>query len=228
MFQLRSLMLALLALVPTLAHAVDIDGCGQTVPPGETGVLTADLAFCDSAVLLEEGAKLQLNGHTISDSEVGVDVRGRRFDVSGPGVIARNDYGVSQGNGRRKTCTLDNIDFHDNEYTAVATLTAKVIATNLTVTGNGAENGYGLAVEMLIGTNLTVTDNPGIGVAFRRSSRLINSTVIGNNSTRWGVDILTSRRPRLIDTTCGKSAGKKPRPPVFSVVGVPWGVCLND
>ena len=88
-------------LVPLISSPVfaeiEVNTCGQVVPEGETGLLTADLECVDvgEAVLLSDGAHLELNGHTIttdpaSDERVKRGVRclaGTVCSVPGPGLI---------------------------------------------------------------------------------------------------------------------------------------------
>jgi Lrp/AsnC family leucine-responsive transcriptional regulator len=47
----RTVVAGLALLVPLVAYAVDITGCGQVVPPRETGVLQVDLTGCSSSAI---------------------------------------------------------------------------------------------------------------------------------------------------------------------------------
>ena len=79
-----SLLLALCVLGSQPAWALDITACGATVPPGETGVLQADL-LCSgeyAGVTLENQATLDMNGHSIRGPAVkGVICTERRCAV---------------------------------------------------------------------------------------------------------------------------------------------------
>jgi hypothetical protein len=72
------------------AMALDITTPGVTVPTGQTGVLQADLSCAPVTigVYLENGAKLDLNGHTLDGCAVGrAGVSPVRMKVYGPGTI---------------------------------------------------------------------------------------------------------------------------------------------
>jgi hypothetical protein len=47
----------------------------------------------------------------------------------------------------------------------------------------------------------------------------IDSTITGNDSAADGIDLMSRRKPRVVDGTCGRSA---------NFDGVPWGVCAGD
>jgi hypothetical protein len=70
-------------------------------------------------------------------------------------------------------------------------------------------------------TGATITGNTGVGVTGVRVT-LKNSTVTGNNPTGDGIDLLTTNRPRLINSTCGRSAE------LNRFLGASWRVCAND
>jgi hypothetical protein len=81
----------------------------------------------------------------------------------------------------------------------------------------------------LVLTDATITGNTGVGVIGERIT-LKNSTVSGNNTTAQvigggetvdGIDLISKRKPRLINSTCGRSAQ-------LSVLSNSWGVCAND
>jgi len=66
-----------------------------------------------------------------------------------------------------------------------------------------------------------------MGVFSWPRARLRGTTVTGNDPIN-GFDVATHRKPRLLDSTCGKSA-QAPEFPGFPDPGSPsWGVCLND
>ena len=69
------LALSLVVSFASAASAIEVTGCGQEVPAGQVGVLTADLDCGSSAtagsygVELEANATLDLQGHTITGSQ---------------------------------------------------------------------------------------------------------------------------------------------------------------
>src|SRR4029077_4030306 len=74
----------------TTAAAVDVTACGQVVPARKTGVLQADLAGCFWGVVLKPGAKLELNGHSVSGRPDFSDLGACETNctVSGPGDLS--------------------------------------------------------------------------------------------------------------------------------------------
>lgn len=72
------------------AMAMDITTAGATVPKGQTGVLQADLSCppVTVGIYLENGAKLDMNGHTLDGCAVGrAGLSPARIKVYGPGTI---------------------------------------------------------------------------------------------------------------------------------------------
>jgi len=225
---------AFLALSVSAALAVDVTTCAlptlgdtvQTIPPGETAVLQADLSGCHYAVALENNATLQFNGHTISDCGVyAVVCLGRHCTIEGPGEVTGLGCNVGQQtDGRLGRMTVRNLSMHDTWGTLGGVRTI-LQAENLTVTGQ-IDNPYGeggsqIAVTgyRVTGTNLSITDNIGFGLTSYRRTRLTNSTLTGNNGFEGGYDFISDRPPRFEGVTCGRS---------LRAAGGTWGVCAND
>jgi len=82
----------------TGAHAMDVTACNQTVQRGATGNLVSDLdcslPYGSYAVVLSQGARLELNGFTLSSDADGVKCDGK-CRISGPGTIARTQPSCS-------------------------------------------------------------------------------------------------------------------------------------
>jgi hypothetical protein len=88
-----------------IAHAVDVTSCGQTLHPGEVGVLQNDLT-CNTGtgVRLENGAVLDLGGHTLTiqlGSFTAVECLAR-CSVLGAGRLTRVGAGPSGAASSRK------------------------------------------------------------------------------------------------------------------------------
>jgi len=238
---MKKLALGFVLLVAARAFAVDVTACGQVVATRTTGVLTADLD-CSSAagafaVDLADRATLQLAGHTISGR--GVICR-ERCTVSGPGDITGAEPGLTLLGSRRVTVnggisihgnrdgiyggarlTLIDVDVSNNMDSGVFTLGRQVKGSNVVINDNGA---FGLfaqdAAVRLVG--LIANDNGWFGVNAKRV-RLLDSTLTGNEGGHPAnppfVDVVSSRRPRLVNTTCDHSLGPD---------GIVWGVCAQD
>lgn len=85
-----------------------------------------------------------------------------------------------------------------------------------TITGGAGRAIYGAAIKL---ANVTIAGAGGVGVDAQRSVRALDSTITGNDTAGTGIDIRSVKRPRVIRTTCGRSADEN---------GAPWGVCAND
>lgn len=212
---MKSLALAVVCFVVP-AYAVDITTCGQVVNERETGVLQTDLVDCSTGVTLEARATLMLNGHSISGAYIGVECRGAKWAILGPGSIVGGHDGIlyTFPGALHPKLTLRDLVIDDNDDVAVAAEGGgRIVADGVEASGNA----MGLAASRITGRNLSVTGNGGFGLY---SDRLLlrDSTVTGNNGAPGGVDISVYRKPRVSNSTCGLSAGPNG----------PWGICAGD
>lgn len=225
--------LSLLALFVCPALAVDVTTCArdvpggtlQTIPRREVAVLQADLVGCHYAVALEENATLQLNDHVISGcGMLAVACLGRRCTIEGPGEITGGNCSVYEENSvRSRRMMVRNVTMHDTAG-ALGGVGTRLTLENVTVTrqsSNDAPDSQRIAVSagVVLGTNVTVTDNVGLGIFAARRLRLVDSTVTGNHGYGEDYDFVSIHRPQLFNVTCG-----------VGVDGVdkPWGFCAND
>ena len=213
---------AVLLFTATIAHAVDITNCNQTVPAGATGVLVADLdcslGYGSYAVTLSKSARLQLNGFALRSNANGIHCLGS-CRITGPGEVARTEpsctsessidtYGVF-GDG---TVKLDRVTLTSWGYATWASsrLRAQRVHVSgqcLGLVGNDAR---------IVVRGSTITDNFGLGVAGVGPVTVIDSTVTGNF-----IDVMAGRRPRIRTSTCETSGGGAGSPPDT------WGICSN-
>ena len=208
-------------LTATIAMAVDVTSCQQTVPQGATGDLVADLD-CTSlpygtyAVVLSKSATLRLNGFALRSNANGIHCLGS-CRVIGPGEVGRTEssctseyaidtYGVS-GDG---TVKLDQVTLTSWGYATWAN--SRLRAQGVTVSGQC----LGLAgnIGRITVRGSTITDNFGFGVAGVRRVTVVDSTVTGNF-----IDIVAGRRPGIRTSTCDTSGGGPGVPPDT------WGIC---
>lgn len=171
---------------------------------------------------------------TLFENGVGIVVQMSRIVVENIN-IHDNGYGIAGHAG----AYIEAIDVITNDN-ATSGIQAPIIrATNVTANGNVE---YGLiAVKRLRGegvttsgngeegieslgpaslTNFVATGNGGPGIAADRRVRLVGSTVTGNGTLGDGIDIAAHRRPRLVDTTCGRSSNPD--------TSASWDVCSGD
>lgn len=224
------------------AQPVSITACGQTVGPGESGVvendLTCPVGVGTFVVAVGNGGSLDLAGHALAGARTGIRCE-RRCTISSTGtlgLISDSETGVGAGiaavsDGGRITISNVHLDNH-----SIALLTdfdtGKVYATDLTLTYNG----FGMQARKIRVTNLTASANFTVaqagkttiedstvvasgGSAFTgRKVVLVNSSVTGSQS---GIDLLTQRRPRVVNSTCEVSR-------ILQNPTETWGVCAND
>lgn len=245
-----------LALRPA-AEAREIFDCGGQPLTGETGTLTADLDRTGRlhGLFLFGGSTLRLNGHSIAGASTCVLVDGPDAVIEGPGEIVGCDIGVGvTTNPYRRRVTirngvvlrghrilaialgqqkparlfLDGVTIRDNMGAIGDWVGLRLDAREVLVTGNGS----GLAGKAIRVRNSTITGTAGAGIWGGGTARVwvYDSTVTGNGigPEGYGYDIVTSRRPRLYRSTCGRSTRVAWWAPVEPNLP-PWrGLCLND
>ncbi len=204
----------LLAHAAAAAKSVDVTTCGQVVPRGTLGVLTADLdcsMTTDEAVHLSPGAKLRLSGFTVTSNHIGVlcDPVGR-CRILGPGMIRRptldtspapENYGVFSGRGvdLRDGVTLENWQL--GVFSGGAAVLKDVVINTCV---NGAIGWPVRAVGSTFTGNTYALaggsgTSPGGKFAFGGVS-VRTSTFSGNL-----VDLSAYRRPTVRETDCSTS-----------------------
>jgi hypothetical protein len=244
---MRAIAGLLVLLATDCLAAVDITTCGTVIPKNETGTLQADLACGTSpAITMMEGARLEMNGHHISQASHGViaDVEGGRLAISGPGEISGTDIGVLvQGPA---LVTLSDLDIHDNTMGVGAdrvrlervriensqgpglTCNRNIVGTDVVVSNNGSFGIFTVLGRVRI-RGLTANGNARYGILAPRV-RLIDATVESNDLAYGGdapdVDIASLRPPLLTDVTCGRSARLPYLAHLFDQPS--WAVCASD
>jgi len=250
--------LAAALVVPASASALEIFTCGQEVPTGGTGILIADIVCPGTTgygVLLGSRTTLQLNGHSISGAGISVYVTGgKRIVIEGPGelagadqvgVFAPNNVGkigvtmrdgvvmhdiresaIALGQGNKVKLELDDVTIRDNAGSAVADCNGlKLKATDFAVTNNGT----GICGDAIKVKRGTITGNGVAGIfSWTARVKLIDSTVTGNDTADNAYDIETTKRPKLVNSSCDHSV-QLPAFPGLPAPGAPsWGVCTGD
>jgi hypothetical protein len=247
---LRIVVAGLVALVPMLAHAVDVTGCGQVVGPRETGVLQIDLTGCSSSavgVFLSDRSELDLNGHAVASGAMGVHCFEKRCTVHGPGEIrnaAVHGLLASFANAR---VTVEDVEVHDNAVDGIFASNGKPRITVARV--HVHDNTAGIEAIFkgrIYGEDVDASHNRSNGIVagsrfrFKRLTLLDTGasapdpsddglvclygggTILDSTVTgSAGADLATFRRPRLVRSTCGTSRFVDPG-------GSTWGICTND
>jgi hypothetical protein len=189
------------------AAAVDVSSCGQTLGRGAHGVLVADLACGDTALVMENGAQLDMAGRSITVSGSGpgaaircIHARCRVYSSSvAPGTLAGPDTfaGISIEGTPIAKLRLSNLQLA-GFYHGVQGPTARVFASDVVVNGAAqvgmlaarlyleqvaaSGNGSGLyASTSLKFTDIAANDNAGYGLASTGKIRGTGLTASGNN-----------------------------------------------
>ena len=230
------------------AQIVPITVCYQTIAAHQIGQLQQDLT-CDGSggpnVTLQPGARLQLNGHSITGGYlgVGVDPGKHKTIIEGPGEIFGEAGSPPIFGCAISTATstiIRNVDLHDNACGITAYYTAPLKLEDVTVRNN---SGDGVNYTLPVGhgrvkrNRLTVTDNGGTGILAYRQMTLKEVIVTGNGSggavagtnltvrdstltgNGAGGDVAASMRMRVTNTTCDHSV---------NTGGGTFGVCSLD
>jgi hypothetical protein len=160
------------------ARAFDVTACGVTVPVDDVGVLQADLdcPASTSAVVLEDDARLELNGHSITGSFDGGSVpavecrikSSKSCTIEGPGEIFGGASACVQI--RRGRLSISNVEIHHcltgiDANTGGPGQTSRVIATNVQTHDNAA---YGFIGIRLDASDFDASANGTVGIAARR------------------------------------------------------------
>lgn len=174
-------------------------------------------------VYLEPGARLYLNGHSISRAQIGISGRRpdgtsgpQRIRVYGPGTVSKSREAVYVSNG----WFSDGATFTDSIYGIVG---GKIRIKDV----NTSDNVIGVSTfDSLRATGLTSDDNRYVGIVSYMGARVSSSHVTGNDV----VDITTELRPRANGTVCDHSAAleETSQPGIYDPVGPPWGICSGD
>ena len=223
-----SLLLAvgMLALIRAAAATptVDVTACGQTVPDATIGLLTVDLDCGGSSagVILGRRSTLQMNGHVIANTTIGVQCGATRCTVVGPGEI----YDATQvavgtpGVASKFKIVVSSLDVHDCAAGIVDGQASRITATDVTVV---RMSGYGLYAESYpfgrAGMRLlrvTSSDNGQVGIQATGGIRatevtaerngnagIAGLTVVGRNVVAKdnGGGGIESKGARLADST---------------------------
>lgn len=185
----RAVALAVLVVsfaLPVPAFAVrppiEVTACGQTVPKGRSAILTTDLV-CSTAVgsfgvVLGGGAKLDLQGHTITGGFAGV--------ACGTMLCIDTWCGPTKRSGR---CEVSNGTITGAGYEGIAA--RKVVVRNMTIVNNDAYDVLAVQKADVYGSHLEGSPN---AVQADQRLRLFDSTVDGGTIGGW-------RRVELHSTT---------------------------
>ena len=186
-------------------------------------------------VHLVGGATVALNGFALVGQGTGAGVQcqgtlshGAWCTVEGPGEIRSFENAVAGGGGRLR---LRNVALRFNRHGVLYKAPRVIELLHVVATDNdigisargGRVRGHDVVTsrnrQAGVWTNsitkfvrLTATGNGAFGgvftAPFRRSdvTRLIDSTITGNDGLGQGYDVLSTGRLRLINTTCGRGA----------------------
>lgn len=213
------------------ALPIPVLGCGQVVPAGQTGVLGTNLTcpWVNGSIILEKGATLQLDGHSVGGAEYSVLCKGS-CRVEGPGTISGSAVGVDGGAGLLRVSDVTfrtlNHGILGKERSAIverSTFDAVNIGIAQVQTLRVSDSEFSpffhsILAKRVVAESIVVTG--GLTGIHAGSVTLINSSLDTTGDGEGETDLRTSRRPRLIGSTC---AGQS-----ISYGGETWGVCSLD
>lgn len=190
----RSYVAAVIATFVSLsrAQAFDVTECYQDVPDRETAILQTNLVCADNGpnLTLGRGAKLLMNGHSISGGDVGILTtpgHSNRAVIIGPGEIT-GAVGLPTGCAivASTKVTIENVSLHDNGcgilsvYDSAMTLNGVTISNNAGKGITSQNGGNGPGKGHITGRNLTVSANGSDGIEGFGKLTLRDSTISGN------------------------------------------------
>ncbi|HYV56221.1 MAG TPA: hypothetical protein VE911_01695 [Candidatus Nitrosopolaris sp.] len=214
------------------ASAMELTACGQFVSAGESAVLATDLActrtttfpFSAQGVVLDGGASVDLNGHSITGDDSGIGVscnpQGRHTlrkpcRVTGPGTVSGFELGI----GGIGVVEVTGVVTRENLYGVVV---AKCCALHVSDVAADDNDIAGVSAGRLTGSGLHANGNGKVGVAATRfrlarvvasgngvgggvygRGRLSDSVIVGNAGFDGTYDLLAYPRIRTRNSTCG-------------------------
>jgi len=224
---------------------VEVNACGQIVPNGAVGYLSANLdctgftagspAVIDPGAAVSLGAKsaLDLRGFTLTGGDHGVlcnnlNCDGRRCTPHAPCEV----FGGTITGAGLDCIAGSKLGVHDVTVTGcyyAVSSTKRVSISTSNVSGSAHSGILGAKVRVI---ECTITGNAIYGVQAQNDDHaravIESSTITGNgtdddcadDNPSYCADVISNRRPRLEATTCGTSAGPS--------ATQTWGVCALD
>lgn len=190
----KTLLVSGLLAVASVARAVDVTSCGQTIPARETGVLVADLA-CPTGVgvRVSDRATLDLNGHAIASNDApAISCDGRRCTITssaGLGDVSASPAADCILMGPRGRLTIENFHVHacrsciqTNEQNIHA-YGASVGATGVSVDGCAD---LGINARVVKAVDVSVTNAAG-HIALWSEMRLKGANIDVSGNARVGI-----------------------------------------
>lgn len=165
------------------------------------------------------------------------------------GILARKkivasgltiDGGVFGIVSRRGGAILTNLSLTDNSEDGIWSWKGTIRATGVTATGNGDSGIYATLKPVIVRDStasgngnhgvdgypvralaLTAQGNTGAGIVSAKTLSARDSTLTGNGIAFEGLDVVSARRPRVLNTVCDHSRN-------IGEGGGTWGVCAAD
>jgi hypothetical protein len=146
-----------------------------------------------------------------------VEVVGTTLQAVGGGRVDLTDVTLRDGAAPLTvgSLTARNLTITNNHDVSAV---RRASIRGLTATANQGE--LVLHARSMALKDATITGNTGVGIIASRLT-LVRSTVTGNDTAGTGVDLVTSRAPHPVDSTCGRSEQ-------FGLPGSSWQVCTGD
>jgi hypothetical protein len=187
--------------------------------------------FSPTGVVLDGGASLDLNGFTIrgDGTGVGVSCTAQRVEtsrqpctVTGPGAVTAFENGIDGGGWalvvtdlvvhgntigistpKMRRLVLRRVVARDNLQNGI--YAQRLESEDVVATGNGRRGVSTRVASRIVRLTATGNGDEGLHVGVLRT-RVVDSTLIGNDDPTAGFDVTTGGRLRLVRTICGRGA----------------------
>ncbi len=159
---------------------------------GDTGILQADLLCPETgpAIRVSGGARLQMNGHSISGGSNGISTSPgiHTTKIEGPGEI----FGVTAGGSDPVGCAITSenttvvrdVSIHDNRCGIFGIYNHRITLRGVTITNSVADAVVNLAGSPgnggVFARDVTIADNGGYAIESYGRVKLQNATVTSN------------------------------------------------
>ena len=152
------------------------------MPPGQVGVLQADLTACPSSavgVFLSDRSELDLNGHAVASGAIGVHCIERRCTVRWPGEIRDATVHGLLASFSNARVRVEDTDVHDNAFGGIVAESGKprIKVERVKVNGNavGIETIFGGVIS---GEDVDASDNRVNGIVAGKRFRFERLTLL--------------------------------------------------
>lgn len=193
-----------------------ITGAGVLCSAAGTCTVTGPGSILAAPVGILARKKVRASGLTIDGGGFGIVSRLGGAILTDVNLTDNGEDGIWSWKG---TIRAVNVVATGNGDNGVYATRKPVIARGVTASNNGT---HGVAGSPVRGSDVTAQGNVGMGVVSDKGMSLSDSTLTGNGLGYGGLDLVSTRRPRVRNTVCDHSKNIGPDD------NLNWGVCADD